>query len=60
MIGNRPAIQIGPYQVVDYDVAWLDDALRRAAAKADLNDFPLLGEIRAAVMLYLETNARCG
>lgn len=54
-IGNRPAIQIGPYQVVDYDVAWLDDALRRAAAKAEVGDVPFLGEIRAAVVLYLES-----
>jgi glutathione S-transferase len=53
-IGNRPALQIGPYQVTDYDVTWLDDALRRAAAKAEVGDFPFLGEIRAAVILYLE------
>ncbi|MFD2255612.1 hypothetical protein ACFSSA_02905 [Luteolibacter algae] len=53
-IGNRPAIQIGPYQVLDYDTLWLEDALRRAAQAADLEDFPLVEEIRSGVELYLE------
>lgn len=53
-IGNRPALQIGPYQVLDYDTAWLEDALRRAARAADHEDFPLVSEIRNGVELYLE------
>jgi hypothetical protein len=53
-IGNRPALQIGPYQVLDYDTAWLEDALRRAARAADHEDFPLVTEIRNGVELYLE------
>lgn len=53
-IGNRPALQIGPYQVLDYDTAWLEDALRRAARAADHADFPLVSEIRSGVELYLE------
>lgn len=53
-IGNRPALQIGSHQVLDYDTAWLEDALRRAATAADHADFPLLGEIRNGVELYLE------
>lgn len=53
-IGNRPALQIGPYQVFDYDTAWLEDALRRAARAADHEDFPLVSEIRNGVELYLE------
>lgn len=53
-IGNRPALQIGSHQVLDYDTAWLDDALLRAATAADHADFPLLGEIRNGVELYLE------
>ena len=53
-VGNRPAIQIGPYQVIDYDTAWLDDAILRAAKAADLEDFPLVGEIRNGIELYLE------
>ena len=28
LIGNRPALQIGRYQVIEYDTGWLDDALR--------------------------------
>lgn len=53
-IGNRPALQIGPHQVLDYDTAWLEDALRRAARAADHEDFPLVAEIRNGVDLYLE------
>ncbi len=53
-IGNRPAIQIGTHQVFDYDTAWLEDALRRAARAADHEDFPLVSEIRSGVELYLE------
>ena len=53
-IGNRPVIQIGTHQVFDYDTAWLEDALRRAARAADHEDFPLLSEIRNGVELYLE------
>jgi hypothetical protein len=53
-IGNRPAIQIGTHQVFDYDTAWLEDALHRAARAADHEDFPLVAEIRNGVELYLE------
>lgn len=53
-VGNRPAIQIGPYQVLDYDTVWLEDAILRAAKAADLEDFPLVAEIRNGVELYLE------
>lgn len=57
LIGNRPALQIGRYQVIDYDTAWLDDAIRRAAAAADHEDFPFVADIRSGVVQYLET--RC-
>ena len=53
-IGNRPAIQIGRHQVFDYDTAWLDDALLRAARAADQNDFPFVPEIRSGIVQYLE------
>jgi hypothetical protein len=53
-IGNRPALQVGRYQVFDYDPAWLDNALLRAAKAADQNDFPFVEEIRCGVMQYLE------
>ncbi len=55
LIGNRPALQIGRYQVIDYDTSWLDAALRRAADEADHGDFPFLEEIRCGVETYLET-----
>ena len=53
-IGNRPALQIGSRQVLDYDTAWLEDAIRRAACAADHEDFPLASEIRSGVEMYLE------
>jgi hypothetical protein len=55
LIGNRPALQIGRHQVIDYDTAWIDDALRRAARAADQEDFPFVDEIRSGVVQYLET-----
>lgn len=57
LIGNRPALQIGRHQVIDYDTGWIDDALRRAACAADQADFPFVDEIRRGVVQYLET--RC-
>lgn len=55
LIGNRPALQIGRYQVIDYGTAWLDDALRRAAAAAEHDDFPFVADIRSGIVQYLET-----
>ncbi len=55
LIGNRPALQVGRYQVIDYDTAWLDDALSRAARAADHEDFPFVEDIRCGVVRYLET-----
>ncbi|MBC8127482.1 MAG: hypothetical protein H8M99_10120 [Gloeobacteraceae cyanobacterium ES-bin-144] len=55
LIGNRPALQIGRYQVIDYDTAWLDDSLRRAARAADHEDFPFVEDIRSGIVKYLET-----
>ena len=55
LIGNRPALQIGRYQVIDYDTAWLDDALERAATAAGQEDFPFVEDIRSGVIQYLET-----
>lgn len=54
-IGNRPALQIGTHQVLDYDTAWLEDALRRAAKAADNEDFPLVTEVCRGVEMYLES-----
>lgn len=54
-IGNRPALQIGRHQVIDYDVGWIDDALRQAAEAADHQDFPFISEISEGIVQYLET-----
>jgi hypothetical protein len=53
-IANRPALQIGRYQVIDYDTAWLDDAIRRAALAAEREDFPFVADIRSGIVQYLE------
>ena len=55
LIGNRPALQIGRYQVIDYDTSWLDDALKRAALAAEHEDFPFIADIRSGIVQYLET-----
>lgn len=55
LIGNRPAIQIGRYQVIEYDTAWLDAALARAARAAGRDDFPFVADIRSGIVQYLET-----
>lgn len=53
-LANRPALQIGPYQVLDYDTVWLEDAILRAAHAADQSEFSLHCEIRQGIDLYLE------
>lgn len=54
-IGNRPVLQVGRHQVIDYDVSWLDDAIRRAARAAEIDDFPFVEDIRGGVQKYLES-----
>ena len=56
-IGNRPAIQVGRHQVIDYGTSWLEEALRRAAAAAGQEDFPFVDDIRSGGVEYLES--RC-
>jgi hypothetical protein len=53
-LGNRPALQVGCHQVIDYDTAWLDVALQRAATAANRENFPFLADIRNGVVEYLE------
>jgi hypothetical protein len=55
ILGNRPALQIGRHQVLDYDSDWLDHAILRAAREAGHADFPYVGEIRSGIIEYLET-----
>jgi len=54
-IANRPALQIGRHQVIDYDTLWLESALSRAARAADIQDFPFVDDIRNGIVQYLET-----
>ncbi len=53
-IGNRPAIQVGNHQILDYNVEWLETALERAARAAGCYPFPLQKEIRKGIEFYLE------
>lgn len=55
LIGNRPALQIGRYQVMDYGESWLDEAILSAARAAEHDDFPFVTEIRSGIIEYLET-----
>ncbi len=41
--------------MIDYDTAWLDVALERAALAADHEDFPFVADIRGGIVKYLET-----
>ena len=52
--GNLPVLQIGNHQVVGYDTAWIDEALERAAAMSDRQDFPFIDDIRDGILHYLE------
>jgi len=58
--GNSPGIFhklpcAAVYQVIDYDTAWLDDALKRAAAAPEHEDFPFIPGIRCGIVHYLKT-----
>jgi hypothetical protein len=54
LIGNRPVLQVGRYQVSSYDSEWIRDALRLAAKNADRTDFPFVEEICQGIFHYLE------
>lgn len=41
--------------MIDYDTAWLDLALERAALAAEHEDFPFVADIRSGIVKYLET-----
>lgn len=54
LIGNRPVLQVGRYQVSCYDSQWLREALWRAMQSADRKDFPFIDEICEGIFDYLE------
>ncbi|MFU8893331.1 MAG: hypothetical protein ACNA8L_06850 [Luteolibacter sp.] len=55
ILGNRPALQVGRHQVLDYDTSWIDAAIVRAARAAEHPDFPFVEEIRGGIIEYLES-----
>ncbi|MEN9991695.1 MAG: hypothetical protein RLZZ224_1397 [Verrucomicrobiota bacterium] len=54
LIGNRPVLQVGRYQVSCYDSQWLRAALERAMTRAEREDFPFVEEICQGIFHYLE------
>jgi hypothetical protein len=54
LIGNRPVLQVGRYQVNCYDSHWIREALRRAMERAEREDFPFVDEICDGIFHYLE------
>ncbi len=50
---KRPLLQTGHCVISDYDAAWLEDVLQKAADSAGVN-LPFRGEIARAILLYLE------
>lgn len=54
LIGNRPVLQVGRYQVSGYDSQWIREALQRALVRAEREDFPFVEEICEGVFDYLE------
>lgn len=54
LIGNRPVLQVGRYQVSSYDSQWIREALHRAMESAEREDFPFVDEICQGIFHYLE------
>ncbi|MEM9080945.1 MAG: hypothetical protein AAGC74_09675 [Verrucomicrobiota bacterium] len=54
LVGNRPVLQIGKYQIAGYDTEWIETALHRASVAADRDDFPFIEDIRDGIIHYLE------
>ncbi|MDP0489438.1 MAG: hypothetical protein Q7Q71_00120 [Verrucomicrobiota bacterium JB023] len=54
LVGNRPVLQVGRYQIAGYDTDWIETALQRAAIAADRDDFPFINDIRDGIVHYLE------
>lgn len=54
LLSNRPVLQVGRHQVFEYDTAWLEAAIRRAATAAGCENFPFVHEIRQGIEQYLE------
>lgn len=52
--GNMPVIQVGDYQVTNYDTYWIRRAIQNAAERARQADFAFVDDIYEGVIYYLE------
>jgi len=52
--GNMPVIQVGDYQVTNYDTLWIRKAIQTAAERAQQSEFDFIDDIYEGVIYYLE------
>lgn len=52
--GNMPVIQVGDYQVTNYDTFWIRRAIQGAADRSNHPEFAFVDDIYEAVVYYLE------
>lgn len=51
---HRPVLQVGPCQVVNYDLCWITEALTRAAELSGMSTDLFAPDIQQAIQHYLE------
>lgn len=52
--GNMPVIQVGDYQVTNYDTHWIHRAIQAAADRVQHSDFAFVDDIYEGIIYYLE------
>ncbi len=52
--GNMPIIQVGNYQVSDYDTYWIRRAIQNAADSANQSQFLFIDDVYDGIVYYLE------
>jgi len=52
--GNMPVLQIGEYQVTNYDTYWIRKAIENAAHRADQSHYLFVDEVYDGIVHYLE------
>lgn len=52
--GNMPIIQVGDYQVAEYDTFWIRRAIENAAIRADQEHFAFVDDVYDGIVYYLE------
>ncbi len=52
--GNMPVIQVGDYQVTNYDTFWIRRAIQGAADRTQHSEFAFVDDVYEGVVYYLE------